>query len=42
MSHSYDDLHAQSIEDPESFWGEAAKAIDWFKPWDTVLDSEDS
>ncbi len=42
MSQSYDDLHAQSIKDPESFWAEAAKAIDWFKPWDTVLDSEDS
>ena len=42
MSQSYDDLHAQSIKDPESFWAEAAKAIDWFKPWDNVLDPEDS
>jgi len=40
MSESYDDLHRRSIEDPEGFWGEAAKAIDWFKPWDRVLDPE--
>jgi len=28
----------QSIQNPEKFWGEKAKAIDWFKTWDKVLD----
>jgi acetyl-CoA synthetase len=29
----------QSLKDPQAYWAEKAKAIDWFKPWDTVLDS---
>ncbi len=40
MSGKYDDLHRRSLEDPEGFWGEAAAAIDWFKPWDRVLAPE--
>ncbi|MEZ5909224.1 MAG: propionyl-CoA synthetase [Hyphomicrobiaceae bacterium] len=24
--------------DPEAFWTEAARAIDWYKPWDKVFD----
>ncbi len=28
----------KSIENPEMFWTEKAKAIDWFKTWDKVLD----
>jgi propionyl-CoA synthetase len=35
---TYAVLHAQSREDPETFWAEAAKAIDWTRPWDKVLD----
>jgi propionyl-CoA synthetase len=34
----YDALHRRSIEDSEVFWGEAAKEIDWDKPWVRVLD----
>ena len=30
--------HRQSIENPSQFWGDAAAAIDWTKPWDRVLD----
>ncbi|MDD1639693.1 MAG: hypothetical protein LUO99_05315, partial [Methanomicrobiales archaeon] len=26
------------MEDPERFWGEAARAVDWYRPWDRVLD----
>ena len=40
MRQSYDDLHRRSLADPEGFWGEAASAIDWFKPWDRVLSPE--
>jgi acetyl-CoA synthetase len=28
----------RSIKNPEEFWAEKAKAIDWFKTWDKVLD----
>ncbi len=32
-------LYRRSLDDPEAFWAEAAEAIDWFKPWDQVLDA---
>jgi len=28
----------KSIKNPQEFWTEKAKAIDWFKPWNKVLD----
>jgi len=28
----------RSINNPQEFWAEKAKAIDWFKTWDKVLD----
>jgi len=34
----YEALYKQSIEDPESFWAEAARNLHWFKPWDKVLE----
>ena len=38
MSKSYQDFYRHSIEDPDSFWGEQAKLIDWYKPFSKVLD----
>ena len=38
MSNAYDDAYRRSIDDPEGFWAEAAREIDWIKPWDKVLD----
>ena len=35
---SYDEVYQRSLSDPEGFWGEAARAIHWDKPWDKVLD----
>lgn len=35
---SYEEIYARSMEDPEGFWGEQAAAIDWYKPWNKVLD----
>ncbi len=35
---SYQDVYRQSMEDPQGFWAEAAKLIDWDKPFDKVLD----
>src|SRR5262245_55211946 len=34
----YRRVHAQSISHPEGFWSEHAKALDWFTPWNTVLE----
>ncbi|MGE9759376.1 acetate--CoA ligase [Pseudomonas sp. PDM20] len=34
---AYQRLYKQSVDDPEAFWGEQAKAfLDWFKPWHSV------
>jgi len=38
----YRQAHARSLADPEGFWGEAAAAIDWDRPFDRVLDSSDA
>jgi propionyl-CoA synthetase len=35
---SYAQTYRRSLEDPEGFWGEAARAIHWSKPWEKVLD----
>jgi propionyl-CoA synthetase len=35
---SYTDVYQRSIQDPEGFWAEAAQAVHWYKPWDSVLD----
>ena len=34
----YRDLHAKSIADPAGFWESVASNLQWFKPWDTVLE----
>lgn len=34
----YDRLYKQSIEDPETFWGNMAQELDWFEPWNKVVD----
>ncbi|MHA1536141.1 MAG: acetyl-coenzyme A synthetase N-terminal domain-containing protein, partial [Alphaproteobacteria bacterium] len=34
----YAEAHERSLADPDGFWGEAAQAIDWDKPWDKVQD----
>ena len=34
----YRRLYAESVKDPERFWAEQAKRLDWQKPWDKVLD----
>ena len=31
-------MYKRSIEDPEGFWGEHGKRIDWFKPYSQVKD----
>ncbi|MCB9839061.1 MAG: acetate--CoA ligase [Phycisphaeraceae bacterium] len=34
----YRALHERSINDPESFWGEIAGELHWFRSWDRVLE----
>jgi propionyl-CoA synthetase len=34
----FDATYRHSLDQPEEFWGEAAGAVDWEKPWDRVLD----
>jgi len=34
----YERMYARSVEDPEGFWGDAAGELEWFAPWDQVLD----
>lgn len=34
----YESLYKQSIEDPEAFWADAASNLDWFAPWNAVLE----
>ena len=34
----YDAMYAASIADPDAFWGEHGKRIDWIKPYTQVKD----
>ncbi|WP_417760109.1 propionyl-CoA synthetase [Shewanella sp.] len=31
-------LYRMSLDDKNAFWGECAKLIDWYQPWEKVLD----
>jgi acetyl-CoA synthetase len=33
----YKKIYQRSIDDPEGFWGELAKQLDWYKKWDKVV-----
>ena len=34
----YAEMYRRSLEKPEEFWAEQAQNLDWFKPWDKVLE----
>ena len=34
----YERIYKLSVEDPEKFWGDVARELHWFKPWDSVLE----
>ena len=38
MTTTYKEFHRQSIENPDAFWSEQAKLIDWHRPFSRVLD----
>jgi len=37
-SKRYAEMHQRSLEDPNGFWSEQARKLDWYKTWDRVLD----
>lgn len=37
---TYQKMYAESVSDPEGFWGKMAERITWFKKWDKVLDAQ--
>jgi acetyl-CoA synthetase len=34
----YDEMYRRSIDDNDGFWAEQAQSLDWFTPFDTVLE----
>jgi acetyl-CoA synthetase len=36
----YEAIYRQSVEEPEAFWAEAAGELEWFAPWEKVLEGE--
>jgi acetyl-CoA synthetase len=34
----YEKFYQQAQDDPEGFWASMAKELDWFKPWEKVLE----
>jgi propionyl-CoA synthetase len=36
----YHEVYVRSLADPEGFWGEAARAIDWYEPAKKVFDKD--
>lgn len=34
----YDELYKRSMEDPEGFWAAEAAELEWFEPWEKVLE----
>ena len=34
----YEELYRRSVEDPESFWAAEAAELEWFEPWEKVLE----
>ncbi len=35
-------LYRMSLDDKNAFWGECAKLIDWYQPWEKVLDDSEA
>ena len=34
----YESLYRKSLQDPQSFWAERAAELEWYQPWEKVLD----
>lgn len=42
MAGQFDEVYQRALDDPETFWTEAAAAIDWSRPFDKILDDSNS
>jgi propionyl-CoA synthetase len=42
MSNKYEQDYRRSLDDAEAFWGDAAREIEWVKPWAKVLDDSNA
>ena len=40
MTSKLDEVVAASLSNPESFWGQAADAVQWVRRWNKVLDED--
>ena len=36
----YEAMYRRSVEDPDGFWGDAARELDWFTPFNHVLEGD--
>src|SRR3972149_4648786 len=34
----YEEIYRKSLDDPEAFWADEAHKLEWFRPWDKVLE----
>ena len=34
-------IYEEAARDPQAWWAKQAESLDWFEPWDTVLDDSD-
>ena len=39
-SSRYAEVYAACRRDPDAFWAEAARALDWIRPWQRVFDPD--
>jgi propionyl-CoA synthetase len=42
MPLTYQGAYTESLREPERFWGHAAEALQWDRPWHTVLDTSEA
>ena len=42
MAEQIDEVYQRALDDPETFWTEAAASIDWSRPFDKILDDSNS
>ncbi|TRM83360.1 acetyl-coenzyme A synthetase, partial [Sulfolobus sp. F3] len=35
---TYKEIHSQTVKDYKNFWASVASELDWYKPWEKVLD----
>lgn len=39
---NWEEMRAEAEADPEAFWAERARELEWYEPWDQVLDDSEA